>query len=177
MGVASMPKSDHIAKRVHTPFAVQQREHCSSAAPFSPIISEAALVLAEVTVGITEASMTRRLSIPCTRSAGSTTAIRSMPMRQVPAGVKNGAAVGAREIEQLLIGLCGWSWQHLLVPEIAEGRLAVDVAQHPDAGDDDLAIEFGGEIARLDAWRLRLGRRCESRAGRATADGIATTRR
>jgi len=42
-----------------------------------------ALVLVEVTVGITEASMTRSRSIPWTRSWSSTTAIRSLPILQV----------------------------------------------------------------------------------------------
>src|SRR5260370_23070883 len=47
-----------------------------------------ALVLPVVTVGITEASITRRPAMPTTRSRGSTTAIGSVPILQVPTGWK-----------------------------------------------------------------------------------------
>ena len=47
---------------------------------------DGALVLPVVTVGITEASMTRNPWRPCTRSRESTTAIGSSPIRQVPTG-------------------------------------------------------------------------------------------
>ncbi len=52
-------------------------------APRSAIMMVGALVLVEVTVGITEASITRRLWSPCTRSWSSTTAIWSLPILQV----------------------------------------------------------------------------------------------
>ena len=42
-----------------------------------------AFVLVEVTAGITEASMTRRLSTPCTRRWSSTTAIACCPIMQL----------------------------------------------------------------------------------------------
>jgi hypothetical protein len=53
-------------------------------APCSPIIREAALVLADGIVGITEASMTLSPSTPWTRSSASTTELPSLPIRQVP---------------------------------------------------------------------------------------------
>src|SRR5262249_21707351 len=53
------------------------------AAPFSAIMIVGALVLVEVTAGITEASMTLTLSSPCTLSSSSTTAIAWLPIRQV----------------------------------------------------------------------------------------------
>ena len=58
------------------------------AAPFSPIMIDGALVLPVVTVGITEASMTRSPWRPTTRHSASTTAMGSpaAPMRQLPTG-------------------------------------------------------------------------------------------
>src|ERR1019366_5254101 len=55
-------------------------------APFSPIITMAALVLPDTTVGMIEPSITRRRSMPCTRNRSSTTAAGSVPMRQVLVG-------------------------------------------------------------------------------------------
>jgi hypothetical protein len=55
-------------------------------AAFSPIMIDGALVFPEVSVGMIEASATRRPWIPCTRSLGSTTAIASTPILQVPTG-------------------------------------------------------------------------------------------
>jgi 4-amino-4-deoxy-L-arabinose transferase-like glycosyltransferase len=54
---------------------------------FSATMMVGMLVLARGTVGISDASTTRRPSMPCTRPAGSTTASRSSagPIRQVPA--------------------------------------------------------------------------------------------
>src|SRR6185312_7639817 len=49
-------------------------------AAFSPTIIAGALVLPPGTVGMIEASATRRLSMPCTRSWGSTTDIASWPI-------------------------------------------------------------------------------------------------
>ena len=54
-----------------------------SVAPFSAIMIVGALVLVEVTAGITEASMTRSPSRPWTRNSLSTTLIGCEPIRQV----------------------------------------------------------------------------------------------
>src|SRR5262249_23270931 len=60
---------------------------CSTmSALFSPIITAATLVLPETTVGMIEASITRRPSKPRTRTRSSTTADGSGPMRQVEVG-------------------------------------------------------------------------------------------
>jgi hypothetical protein len=59
-----------------------------SVAARSAMASTVALVLAEGIIGITEASAIRSPLTPLTRSAGSTTACSSVPMRRVPTGWK-----------------------------------------------------------------------------------------
>jgi hypothetical protein len=55
-------------------------------AAFSSIMIDGALVLPDVSVGMIEASATRRPAMPWTRSWASTTAIGSDPILQVPTG-------------------------------------------------------------------------------------------
>src|SRR5712691_3297892 len=55
-------------------------------APFSAIMTTAALVLPDTTAGMIEPSTTRRRSMPRTLSRSSTTAVTSLPIRQVLVG-------------------------------------------------------------------------------------------
>src|SRR5436190_9161643 len=55
-------------------------------AAFSAIMMTGALVLPEVTEGMTDASITRRPCMPCTRRSWSTTAAGSLPILHVPTG-------------------------------------------------------------------------------------------
>src|SRR5690606_7981099 len=58
------------------------------AAPCWAIMMEGELVLPDVMLGMMEASITRSPSTPYTRNCGSTTAIASTPILQVPTGWK-----------------------------------------------------------------------------------------
>src|SRR6266446_645528 len=85
---AAQPPILHAADRagVAAPAVKAAASSRIIAAPFSPIMIVGALVLPVVTVGITEASMTRSPSSPRTLRRGSTTAIASVPILQVPTG-------------------------------------------------------------------------------------------
>src|SRR5262249_28166650 len=62
-------------------------------AAFSPIMMQGALVLALTSVGMIEASATRKPASPCTFSLSSTTAMGSLPILQVPTGCHTVLAV------------------------------------------------------------------------------------
>src|SRR5215470_18821267 len=54
--------------------------------PFSAIMMVAGWILGDGITGITDASTTRKPSMPRTRNSGSTTEFSSSPIRQVPQG-------------------------------------------------------------------------------------------
>src|SRR5579863_97074 len=72
---------------LHGPSLPRNQVFKIRSAAFCATMTVGALVLADVTVGNTDASTTRRHSTPCTRSAASTTdSPGALPMRQVPTG-------------------------------------------------------------------------------------------
>src|SRR5262249_18089230 len=76
-------------RRVLPPAALSQAQAAVSSsrrAAFSPIMIDGALVLPDVSVGMIEASATRRPKMPRTRRLSSTTAVASLPILQVPTG-------------------------------------------------------------------------------------------
>ena len=67
-----------------TPSRSPQASASRNSAARSPIMIDGAFVLPVVTIGMIDASATRRPSMPCTRSRGSTTAAASVPILHVP---------------------------------------------------------------------------------------------
>src|SRR5690606_18151237 len=70
-------------------FAFVLEAHCGCrimSAAFSAIMMTGALVLPDVTIGMTDASITRKPSMPCTFNCASTTASGSEPILHVPTG-------------------------------------------------------------------------------------------
>jgi len=78
----ALPPSDHRRQQKDGQAAV----FSIMSAAFSPIMIDGALVLPDVSVGMIEASATRRPAMPWTRSWASTTAIGSDPILHVPTG-------------------------------------------------------------------------------------------
>src|SRR3954451_17775770 len=73
-------------------------------AAFSPIMIDGALVFPDVSVGMIEASATRRPSMPCTRSCESTTAIGSEPILQGADWMVGGFRRFPYPVDNLVVG-------------------------------------------------------------------------
>jgi len=96
---------------------------------FSPIMIDGALVLPEVSVGMIDASATRRLSMPHTRNWSSTTAIGSEPILQV-ARVICGFGIVPDPIEQFVVALGGDTRRHFIGGDVPHRR-----GRHDTSGD------------------------------------------
>src|ERR1700746_3107764 len=94
-------------------------------AAFSPIMMVGALVLPPISVGMIEASTTRKPSQPCTFSSGSTTESGSVPISQDVADVVVGAHVGGEHVLLLQRAQCGCLHQAPRGLEARDHRLEV----------------------------------------------------
>lgn len=80
------PGAVHPLPKPGSKFRGNQQDVSIISAHLAPITMQGALVFPPMSVGMMEASATRNPSMPRTRSCGSTTAMSSTPIRQVPAG-------------------------------------------------------------------------------------------
>ena len=111
------------------------------AAPFSPIMMVAALMLVEVMRGMTDASITRSRETPCTRSSGIDHRAVVAAHAAGAAGMEHRAALRRTRTEAGPARTRRCLRQHSRVDQVAERRLPVDVAQHADAVDQRLAVD------------------------------------
>jgi len=112
----------------------------TTSAPFSPIITAAALVLPDTTVGMIEASITRRRSKARTRKRSSTTAKGSVAHAAGRGRVIDRGAGVSREGEKLAVADAMLAGRALLRDVAAHRRLVHDPAHRLHSGDHGVAI-------------------------------------
>ena len=106
-----------------------------------------------------EPSTTRRRSMPCTRNRSSTTAVESRAHATRACRMKDCRACRARELQQLRVTRAAEIGRPLFGDVAAHRRLAHDATQKLHSLEDGVAVDWAGQIARLDRWRLaRVGR-------------------
>src|SRR5271156_1062223 len=113
-------------------------------AAFSPIMIDGALVLLDVSVGMIDASATRRLAIPWTRSWASTTAIGSAHERADRGARHRQHALPEQRVAQRLVG------QAEAAPPIVEGDAFF--ADQPAGARNVMVAQV-----LADAWQLCQG--------------------
>ena len=127
-------------------------------APFSAIMMVGELVLPDVIVGITEASMTRSRSMPNTRSRSSDHGERIGVAAHLGGADRmedRGADVAGRLGETGVIAADRFARQDFIRMKRLQRRLRHDVAGDADRVGGDAAILVGGQIIRLDRRRIR----------------------
>ena len=149
----------HAGGHVHACAMASAR---TMAAPFSAIIMVGALVLPEVMVGMTEASITRSRSTPATRKplVDHHQRVARQPHLGGADRMKDRGADIARRLDERLLVVAD-----LIAGQIFGGmkwrqrRLCDNAPGEPDGADGDAAILVGRQIIRLDRWRgLRIAR-------------------
>ena len=118
-----------------------------------------ALVLVELTAGITEASMTRKRVEPMHAELVVDDAHRVIAHHAAAARVVDGRAVLPRVIQQLVVGIHTPPGHGLGDDVFRQGRHREQAAQKSKSAEHGAAVSVLGEIARVDRRLLaRVGR-------------------
>ena len=119
----------------------------------SAIMSVGEFVLPDVMVGMIEASITRRRSMPRTLNLASTTAVGSLsrPILHVPTGWKIVVPTLPAACDQLVVGLEGRAGHEflglVLLHRLGAGH---DAAREAQRGDRGPPVLVGGEVVGRD---------------------------